>query len=142
MATVGSTAGELVLWDLTKSVGQVVSSKFVAPGGQSAAGSGNQQRRYTRIPLCVDRATATTIWVGHKSDLLGFHPNGGRPRHVLKGHLHHVTAMEFMDHSLQLLTAAADGMILTWGKKRPTNPVVSTPGQVAERQRLQDEDNW
>jgi WD40 repeat protein len=132
LSSVGSD-GELLLWDLRD--GRMVQSKFVAPGGHMAAGSATgtpQMRR--KVPLCIDQDN-DTIWVGNKAQLMAYSSReGGSPKQILKGHLHDLTAVQRMDQSLQLVTAAEDGMILAWGR-RPRD-------FSRKRARLQDQDNW
>ena len=124
-----------MLWDLRHPSNIAVTSKFVALGGETAAGMINKGSRLRRrIPLIIDRKSST-IWVGHQSDLLGFSPEGGTPKHVLKGHLLSVTAVESMDQSCQLLSGSADGMILTWGKQQAI-------GQRSGSKKFEDKDNW
>jgi WD40 repeat protein len=125
MASVGGADGELLLWDLRHAC--LAPIKFVAPGGLQAA---TPKRR--KAALCID---GSTIWVGHKADVLGFSIDGGSPRQVLRGHLRGVTSMERMDPGNNLLTASQDGMILCWGK--PKISAVTTPPV-----RTEDHDNW
>jgi DNA excision repair protein ERCC-8 len=123
LASVGGGDGDMLLWDLRD--GQVLPSRFVSPGGQTAAAP---RRRST--PLCIDH---DTIWVGRHEDMLGFSAEGGTPRQVCKGHLHNVSVIERMPQSLQLVTGSQDGMLLTWG--RP-------PESTRRREKVEDKDNW
>ena len=43
---------------------------------------------------------------------------GGMPQQVLQGLLHTITAMDAIEGTMQILTGARDGMILTWGVNR------------------------
>ena len=132
LASVGGNDGELLLWDLVQ--GKISQGKFVSPGGRSAAAAvGGAHQRHSKIPLRVDPRTCA-IWVGNKSSLFGFDREGGSPEYMLEGHLHNITAVETLDHSMQMVTAASDGMILVWGKQRQSSSPLATI--------TLDEDNW
>ena len=131
LASVCGSTGELLLWDL-RDDGHVLHQKFVAPGVLQAV---VPTRRTT--PLCINK---DTIWVGYKTQLLGFSAvHGGSPQQVLKGHLSHITTIEQMEPSTHLLTASDDGMILTWGHKARTSASMNT---CSKRIIRQDKDNW
>ncbi len=129
LASVGGGDGELLLWDLRHGP-TLLERKFVAPGGFSAATA-----RQRRAVLCVD-AEKDTIWVGHKSTIMGFSLEGGSPKQILRGHLNTVTSLDRIRPELTLLSGSSDGMILSWGK--PKGALFSARKSVLK----EDKDNW
>jgi len=128
LASIGGPDGELSLWDLR--LGVMVPSKFVAPGGVPAC-----TPRKRRAALCVE-SDGSMIWVGHKSNLLGFSVEGGSPTQVLQGHLHNICSVNRMDPIRNLLSGSQDGMILCWGRRNITESLRKKP------LRTEDCDNW
>jgi len=143
------TDGKLQLWDLLSS-GNVLPFNFSSRANQSAV-----SRSRTRIPLVLqDWGKETTAWVGHGSEILGYNlEKGGLPTQVLKGHMHVVTALERVSHSMQIFSAATDGMILAWGsppetserRKRSNKWNDNGDGDNRKRHReaaVRDKDSW
>ena len=106
--------GKLQVWDL-RGNGHVLPLNF------SSSQKTNQSavsRSRAQVPLVLQECgnKGTVAWVGHGAKVLGYSlQKGGRPVQVLEGHMHTVTALERVDHSMRLLSAAMDGMILEWG---------------------------
>lgn len=106
-----ATDGKLQAWNLLGN-GHVLPLSFTYRANQPAV-----SRYRTRIPLvlrqCGNEATA---WVGHGSEVVGYSlQRGGRPTQILNGHMHDLTSLELVNHSLQIFSGSSDGMILSWG---------------------------
>ena len=138
------TDGKLQAWDLLGN-GHVLPINFSSRPNQPAV-----SRNRTRIPMTLqDCGNHTMAWVGHGSQVLGYSlEKGGCPTHVLEGHMHEVTSLERVDHSMQLFSAAMDGMILAWGSPPPEalkRRKRSTSGTVEQSKRIReqrDRDSW
>jgi DNA excision repair protein ERCC-8 len=114
LVTCGAT--QLQLWDL-RSRGHLVARNF--------AGS-------AQPPLLV---VGRRVWMPFGNTKIGSYglDEGGPPQQILDGHLGKVTALECSDDSLQLMSGAADGMILVWGCQRrhqANTPQASQPARA------------
>lgn len=127
--------GELLLWDLS-GAGQWVPRRFVLPGGRRPV-----DPTCNRTPIITTHdGDGDTVWIGNGSRLAAFSVHqGGTARQVLGGHLSRIQAIQAIPDTMQLLTCASDGLILTWGPK----PAVSMPA-TNKRKRLvqEDRDSW
>ena len=104
--------GRLQLWDLT-GTGHLVPLQFQTLSGKPAISS-----KQTRVPFWI-QDDAKAVWVGNGSLISRYSlVTGGRPTQRLEGHLGIITDLEPIDNSMQLLSAATDGLILTWGRER------------------------
>lgn len=106
------TDGKLQNWDLAIGSGHVLPLNFSSRANQPAV-----DRNQTRIPLVLQECGKETLaWVGYGSQVLGYSlQRGGQPTQVLDGHMHVVTSLERVNHSMQLFSGARDGLILAWG---------------------------
>jgi DNA excision repair protein ERCC-8 len=129
--------GELLLWDLA-GAGQWVPRRFVLPGGRRPV-----DPTYNRTPMITthDGSDGDTVWIGSGSRLAAFSVHqGGTARQVLSGHLNRIQAIQAIPDTMQLLTCASDGLILTWGPKAALSMAGSN-----KRKRLvvqEDRDSW
>jgi WD40 repeat protein len=128
------TDGKLQVWDL-RGNGHVIPLNFSSQTSQPAV-----SRTRKKLPMVLQECGKETIaWVGHGSKVLGYSlQRGGRPTQVLGGHMHVVTSLETVHHSLQLLSAAMDGMILGWGNP----PAVSKWRKRVRDTENSDRDSW
>lgn len=119
----------LSVWDLRSNQPQKMTRRFVSPRGSTNLGS--------QAPLCISSdGGESTVWVGHSSTLLGYSlEGGGKPRQVLKGHLSSLTALTAVETTMQLVSAADDGLLLMWG------PMASNRDARKRKERT-DQDNW
>lgn len=108
---------QLQLWDL-RSRGHLVTRQF----------SGSAQ-----APLLV---VGRHVWMPYSNTKIGAYSldQGGPPQQVLDGHLGRVTALEYFNDNLQLLSGGTDGMILMWGSQRQQQPPIPQQPQ-SKRQR-------
>jgi DNA excision repair protein ERCC-8 len=127
--------GELLLWDLS-GAGQWVPRRFVLPGGRRPVDPTNN-----RTPMITTHdGDGDTVWIGNGSRLAYFSVHqGGTARQVLSGHLNRIQAIQAIPDTMQLLTCASDGLILTWGPKAAVSMTVNN-----KRKRLvqEDRDSW
>jgi DNA excision repair protein ERCC-8 len=129
--------GELLLWDLA-GAGQWVPRRFSLPGGRLPV-----DPTYNRTPMITthDGSDGDTVWIGNGSRLAAFSVHqGGTARQVLSGHLNRIQAIQAIPDTMQLLTCASDGLILTWGPKAAVSMAANN-----KRKRLavqEDRDSW
>lgn len=109
--------GKLKIWNLLGS-GNALPLNFSFKANLPAI-----SRLQTRIPIVLqDCGKRTTAWVGHGSEIVGYDiDKGGRPIQILNGHMHTVTSLERVSHSMQIFSGAMDGMILAWGSSPETS---------------------
>ena len=132
--------GNIHIWDL-RGNGNLLPLRFMAPGQQPAV-----SRQKKQVPLLLTRygrfgssttgnyAMGSCCWVGNGPNLLGYSlERGGMPQQVLQGHLNGITAMDAIEATMQVITAGADGMLLTWGKP---------DRNTGARKRTIDQDSW
>jgi DNA excision repair protein ERCC-8 len=126
--------GMLQVWDL-RGNGHVLPLNFSSQTNHPAV-----SRTRKKLPMVLQNCGKETIaWVGHGSKVLGYSlQRGGRPTEVLEGHMHVVTSLECVHHSMQLLSAAMDGMILGWGNP----PAVSKRRKRKLETENGDRDSW
>jgi len=76
------------------------------------------------------------VWMPYSNTKIGAYSldQGGPPQQVLDGHLGRVTALEYFNDNLQLLSGGTDGMILMWGSQRQQQPPIPQQPQ-SKRQR-------
>jgi DNA excision repair protein ERCC-8 len=127
--------GELLLWDLA-GAGQWVPRRFVLPGGRRPV-----DPTYNRTPMITTHdGDGDTVWIGNGSRLATFSVHqGGTARQVLSGHLNRIQAIQAIPDTMQLLTCASDGLILTWG---PKSTVSMTANNKRKRLVQEDRDSW
>jgi DNA excision repair protein ERCC-8 len=127
--------GELLLWDLS-GAGQWVPRRFVLPGGRRPVDPTNN-----RTPMITTHdGDGDTVWIGNGSRLAAFSvQQGGTARQVLSGHLNRIQAIQAIPDTMQLLTCASDGLILTWG---PKSAVSMTANNKRKRLVQEDRDSW
>lgn len=137
--------GKIQAWDL-RGNGHLLPLSFSSRLNQPAV-----SRTRKQVPMVLQSIGKDTIaWVGYGSQVLGYNvQRGGCPAQVLEGHMQVVTALERVDHLLQLFSGAADGMILGWASP----PVDETPlkrgarrdaniNEGSKRIRAIDRDSW
>lgn len=133
------TDGKLQVWDL-RGNGHRVRLNFQFRVQQPAVTRANH-----RIPLKVKNYGEDTIaWCGNGSRILGYSLTaGGRPRHVLEGHMLKVSSIESIDSSMQIVSGASDGMMLTWEAK-PAKQLTKNGGQRKRSREAShgDRDSW
>lgn len=126
--------GKLQVWDL-RGNGHVLPMNFSSQTNQPPVSCTKK-----KLPLVLqDCGKETIAWVGNGSNVLGYSlQKGGHPIQVLEGHLHVITSLEHVDYSMQLLSAAMDGMILGWG----SSPAVSNGRKRIRETENDDRDSW
>ena len=140
------TDGKLQVWDLRGNA-HLLPISFRYRGQNPPVSRMNQ-----RVPLIVKQYGRETLaWVGVGSRILGYSlERGGLPTRVLEGHMLMVTALDVMDHTMQLISAANDGMILAWDPKQCSSAIEDDLGRGIRRNnkrsresaQAQDRDSW
>lgn len=126
--------GELRLWDLRTSAPCIVPRRFHLLGGRRPV-DGVCKR--TPIVTTYNGNGGDTVWLGHRSKLIGYSvQNGGAAETVLTGHLHRVQAIQPVADTMQMFTCASDGLILTWG------PKPAQDNKKRRRRHQEDRDSW